>query len=206
MTEKTSDSEHKQPESISEDDVIEGMRELQGYFDMTPHDFKMLYEKVHAFSKKRLMREVLARDIMKQPVFTVNASDTIETLIGLLAEKNVSGVPVTGGVGGGGRVVGVVSEKDILTLLGKSPNAHLMQLVADVVLRSWGTIPNALETEVSEIMTIPALTVNEDCDLGELMRIFNKKIINRVPVVNKDGSAVGIITRSDIITAVSELL
>lgn len=211
----------QEAEHISEEDVIEGMRELRGYFDITPRDFKELYTTVDAFAKKRLMREVTARTIMTQPVFTINAWDSIETLIALLAEKNISGVPVLGNdpaqgkSGGPGqdtpgtgnlRIVGVVSEKDILALLGKRPDAHLMLLVADAAKRPWSVSPEDLREPVSEIMNIPALTVNEDSSLGELTRIFQKKNINRVPVVDKNGSPLGIITRSDMISAISRLL
>jgi CBS domain-containing protein len=50
-------------------------------------------------------------------------------------------------------------------------------------------------------MTSPAVTVNEDTTLLDITSIFKEKKVNRVPVVDREGSLVGIVSRGDIVAA-----
>ena len=62
-----------------------------------------------------------------------------------------------------------------------------------------------LERPVAAIMTAPAVSVTEETPLGELAAVFGNRRINRLPVVTNDGAVLGIITRSDMIAAISDL-
>jgi CBS domain-containing protein len=50
-----------------------------------------------------------------------------------------------------------------------------------------------------DIMTSPAITVSIDTTVKEIANIFTEKKINRVPVTNKEGHLVGIISRADVV-------
>ncbi len=48
-------------------------------------------------------------------------------------------------------------------------------------------------------MSSPAVTVNEDTPIGEITNAFTEKKINRVPVTDKNGYLIGIVSRDDIV-------
>ncbi len=72
-----------------------------------------------------------AKDVMTQNVITVGPDITVQALAALLSERGISGTPV---VDSGGRMVGIVSEGDLLhrtdgfRLAGKSPFAQVLGL------------------------------------------------------------------------------
>lgn len=187
---------------LSEEDILRGMEALRGYVDLTPQDFRVLYANVHALAYERLLRERTAADIMTSPVVTVRESSSVGECIGLLAEREISGAPV---VDARGIIVGIVSEKDILRLLGRRPETHLMRLIDDSIRQPLQPSPVLLRAGIAVIMSAPVVAAGPETTLGELARIFGSHAINRLPVTDGHGMVLGIITRADMIRAISEL-
>jgi hypothetical protein len=109
-----------------------------------------------------------ARDVMTTSVVSVSPPDSVDDVARLLTFHDVSGLPVCDG----GRVVGVVSEAD---LIGKSGS------------------------KVGDVMTSPALTVTESTSLEHVAELLTQQRIRRVPVVDGSGRLVGIVTRHDVL-------
>lgn len=193
----------KKSPSLTEKDILRGMEALHGYVDLTPEDFRELFEKVYTFSRERLLREHTAADIMARPVFTIAGRDSVGDCIGLLAKRRISGVPV---VNGAGMLGGVVSEKDILRLLGKEPDTHMMQLIFDSLEKPFQPPSSLLQKWVCDIMTTPAVSARLETSFRDLVRIFHQHRINRLPITDEKGRVEGIITRANMIRAISELL
>ncbi|MCP4352063.1 MAG: CBS domain-containing protein [Desulfobacterales bacterium] len=53
--------------------------------------------------------------------------------------------------------------------------------------------------KAEDIMTSPAITVNENTSVFEIMNIFTEKKINRVPVLSQEMKLAGIVSRADIL-------
>lgn len=193
--------EQGRPE-LSEEDILLGMEALQGYVDLTPQDLRELYARIRVLAHERLLRERRAEGIMTTPVFSISQDSSIGECISLLAEKAVSGAPV---VDAGASIVGVISEKDILRLLGRQPEIHLMRLIDESARRPLQIAPELLRGRVATAMSAPAVTAGPASSLGELAHIFERRAINRLPIVDASGAVLGIITRANIIHAVSEL-
>lgn len=188
---------------LSEEDILRGMEALRGYVDLTPQDFRELFAKVHAFSHERFLREYTAANIMIKPVFSIWEDSSVGDCIGILAERKISGAPV---VDDSGILVGVISEKDILRLLGKGPETHLMQLIYDSIRQPLHPSSSVLLARVGEIMSAPAVTALPETNLAYLAHIFGEHAINRLPIADKTGKVLGIITRSNMIRAISGLV
>ena len=60
-----------------------------------------------------------ARDVMVSPVITVGDNDTVRDVAKLLIAKRISAVPV---VNGAGKLVGIVTEADLMRRVGLEPN------------------------------------------------------------------------------------
>ena len=123
------------------------------------------------------MIHLLARDVMTTEVVTVPPSMTMQELARLLAERHISGVPVVDHMG---RVVGIVSEADILS-------------------RRQG------EETVRAIMTTDVVAVAEEESVHEIALLLWMKRINRVPVL-RQGELVGIVSRTDLVKALAGIL
>jgi predicted transcriptional regulator len=136
-------------------------------------------------------------DVMTRGVVTVSPAMELKDLARLLAEKEISGVPVVDG----GRLIGVVSETDLLAKLVGRPMSRRTPL-------SWifGDPPRPWEqrrrtaTTVAEAMTAPATSVDADRPLREAAALMVDGGINRLPVLDA-GRLVGIVTRADLVKA-----
>jgi CBS domain-containing protein len=145
-----------------------------------------------------------AMDIMTTDVITVDPDMTVQDLAKLLAERGISGAPV---VDASGRLVGIVSEGDLLhrAEIGTARRHRERR-------RSWWLDDFASDLArdyikshgrtVKDIMTRDVVTVTEDIDLGEVAALLEAKRIKRVPVT-RDGKVIGIITRANLVRALA---
>ena len=113
-----------------------------------------------------------------------------------MAASNVSGVPV---IDVDGKVIGVVSEKDLLSVMGGGSAKTFMEVIAQCLKgRSCLAVP-VIEKVAGDIMSSPAVTVKEETPVMEVAGLFTQRGINRVPVVDSNGRMVGIVSRGDIV-------
>ena len=138
------------------------------------------------------------RDVMTTDVASVAPAMRLKDLARLLLERRISGAPV---VDEDGRVVGVVSETDLLAKEVGRPLSRRTPL-------DWifGEVPSTSEqrrrdaTTVEQAMSTPATTIGADRPLREAATIMVDRAVNRLPVVDQ-GRLVGIITRADLVRA-----
>jgi CBS domain-containing protein len=117
-----------------------------------------------------------ASEIMTTRVTATNENAPCIDLARKILSGFFSGLPV---VNSDMKVVGIVSEVDLLKIIAKDPNL-------------------LYTANTKDIMNSPAVCVNEDDDVESVVRILIENKFVRVPVV-KNGELVGIISRSDIL-------
>lgn len=148
---------------------------------------------------------------MNPDVVVCNPEDTIGDVARLLKQNNISGLPVIED----GRVVGIVSEGDLLKLL-EVPDRSGLWLpspfeVFEVPIReliNWEETKRMLDDvgskPVEEIMNKKVYTVSPEDSIEKASTIITKHKINRLPVI-EGGLLVGIVTRGDIIRGLGKL-
>jgi CBS domain-containing membrane protein len=183
------------PVEISEQDVIKAMKAIPGYLDITPGDFKEVYQAAYALAVKRLLISLKAADLMTKPVQLVGQEIDLVQAAALLAEKQISGAPV---VDQEGKIVGVVSEKDFLKAMGFGATPSFMQIATHCLNNKSCMIGNLRNRTVSDIMTKPPITGVPEMTIGQISALFVDRQINRLPIVGVDGQPVGIVTRTDL--------
>lgn len=184
------------PVEISDDDIYDAMREIPGYLDITPGDFKEVYLKAYNHALQRLARTVSVAEVMTREVVSVKRDTPLREVAELMAESKVSGVPV---VEPDGSVVGVISETDFLSLMGARQAVTFMDVIADC-LRGGACLAAPMRAKRAEhVMSSPAITVNLHTPLMEVANLMSKHQINRVPVVDESGRLVGIASRADVV-------
>ena len=134
---------------------------------------------------------MLVREIMTSPAYSVLEDASLEEALKLMATARVTGLPV---VDSGGRVVGIISEADLLKEdLEPDPRAHARP--------SHQAAESSLAT-VGQVMTAHPHTVREDSDVAELAHTFATTSWKSVPVVSGE-LLLGVVSRSDVIRAMS---
>ncbi len=183
---------------VSDEDIYEAMKDVQGYLDITPSDMKELYRLAyrHAFNR---ITSVRAKDILTARVLSVKKTTPVQEVADLMAAEGISGVPV---LDDEGKIAGVISEKDFLSSMGAKDKTHFMGVVAECLKGGCVALP-IRRKKAEDIMSSPAVTVGEETTVTEIARLFAEKNINRVPVVDKDGNLRGIVSRGDIVRAAS---
>jgi CBS-domain-containing membrane protein len=191
----TANQERKAPE-ISDDDIYAAMKEISGYLDITPGDFKEVYLLAYRHAQERLLRQVTAGEIMTRDVAAVRVDTPLREVAELMARRGVSGVPV---LDAGDRVVGVISEKDFLKRMSSQGVTSFMAVVAGCLRDKGCKAVGIRGRQADDLMSSPALTVTEDTPVLEIIRLFKEKSINRVPVLDTQGRLTGIVSRGDLL-------
>jgi len=184
------------PMDISDSDILKAMKNISGYLDITPGDFKEIYRFAYRHAVERLRHSVRAKDVMTKDVIFVRKDTSLEEVADLLNRHLISGVPV---LDDDKRVVGVISEKDFIFQMGAQDKRTFMGVVAHC-LKSKGCVAITMRKQKAEdIMTSPAITASENTPIFEIANIFTEKKINRTPVVDQKNKLAGIVTRTDIV-------
>jgi CBS domain-containing membrane protein len=183
---------------ISDEDILAAMKEIEGYIDITPSDFRELYLFTCTHAAKRLINSARAKDIMTKEVIFVKKDASIKEIAGLMARHGISGVPV---IGDAGEVIGVISEKDLLSYLGSKETKSFMDILTQWLNNKEPISLPIREKKAEAIMVSPAIVVNEDTSVPEIMNIFTEKKINRVPVISQKMKLSGIVSRADLLRA-----
>lgn len=146
-----------------------------------------------------------ASDIMTRQVIAVSPETSWREVARVLVENHISGVPV---VDDEGRVVGMVTEADlILRERAELPKSRLVSFFADL-----GSDPSAMAEEyrkahglvARDVMSREVIAVREDASIEEIAAIMVRKGVRRV-IVLSEGKLVGIVSRADLIRALSVL-
>ena len=158
------------------------------------------------------------RDIM-QSVSALQTARPSETLAGVarkMTEHRVSALPV---VNDSFRVVGMISERDLLSRAEQSSKTEDLKILKSPLFHS----PFALlqeessteelsdlaqsfskvgQTKVEEAMTRDVVLANEEDSVGALVQRMTEHNINHIPIA-KDGTLTGLVARQDVLCALS---
>jgi CBS domain-containing protein len=121
-------------------------------------------------------------DLMTRSPVVVTEDDPIVAVADLLSGFEITGAPV---VDTDGRLVGVISQTDLLRLRGSA------------AWRGWHGLL------VRDLMTAPARTVSASTPIDEVARLLTSEHIHRLVVVDRLGEPVGIISGSDIVREIA---
>ena len=132
------------------------------------------------------------KDVMTTRVIWVKKAASFRELAAALREHKVSAFPV---LDAAGKVIGVVSEADLLTkeaLYGEEPG------VIDGILHRRDQ-EKARGITAGELMTAPPITVRPDDSVENAARLMYSRKVKRLPVVDANGHLVGIVSRTDLL-------
>lgn len=150
------------------------------------------------------------KDVMNSDVVSCKPDDEISSAAQLLKEHNISGLPVVAE----GKVVGIVTEADVLKLL-EVPEHRGLWLpspfeVIEIPIReliNWEDTKHMLtdigSKPIRDIMESEVYAISADSSIEDASSMMIKHKVNRLPVLDGE-TLVGIITRGDIIRGLAE--
>ena len=158
-----------------------------------------------------------ARDLMTTPVETVSPDDDVADVLTKLARADFNGYPV---VDDQNRLVGIVTQGDLVDIfqpsnrtlwipVGFPPFLETLEYAIDL---SWDELDVGVDLirnagrPIREVMTEDVVTVAPDDDFETVLDLLadDERDINRLPVIEEDGSVVGIIARQDVFAALQD--
>ena len=127
-------------------------------------------------------------------VVTVSPEKMLKQVGELMLEHGISGVPV---VGADGRVLGVVSEADIVRSETGGTGGQGMLARAQALAGEPAGV--SMPRTAGDAITSPAVTIEHDGTVMQAAHMIAERGVNRLPIVDADGKLVGIITRADVV-------
>ncbi|MFE1292764.1 CBS domain-containing protein [Streptomyces sp. NPDC058751] len=134
----------------------------------------------------------IVSDVMTHTVAAVGRQAPFKEIVQLMHDWRVSALPV---IEGEGRVVGLVSEADLLPKEEVRDNPD----VADLRLRQPVDVAKAEASTAGDLMSSPVITVQANATLAEAARVMARDGVKRLPVVDKIGMLEGIVSRADLL-------
>lgn len=146
---------------------------------------------------------------MNTQVVSVHPDDKLETVVRILTENKISGLPV---VNEDNKVIGIITDRDLLLY------SERLKIVPYIDYSSWVLpytyIPGNFtyeknaslfkKTAVEEVMSKKVVSVRETASWYEVIGVMRKNSVNRVPVTDEKGRLKGIITRTDLLYHIGE--
>ncbi|MFE4214010.1 CBS domain-containing protein [Streptomyces sp. NPDC056844] len=131
-------------------------------------------------------------DVMTRTVVAVGLDARFKEIVTAIDQWQVTAVPV---LEGEGRVVGVVSEADLL------PKEELREEDATMIGQRDRLTDYAKAGALTarDLMSSPAVTVPLDATLPEAARLMARHTIKHLPVVDGEGILKGIVSRADLL-------
>ena len=130
---------------------------------------------------------MLVRELMSKDPVTVTPATPVKTALTLLAEHAITSMPVLEH----GQVCGVVSEADLIRdRVTVDSRAHELRVDPHRPAR-----PDV----VGEVMTRHAVTAHPEDDVADVVELLTSTTIKSMPVVDHDGSLVGMLSRSSVV-------
>ncbi|QEY31661.1 CBS domain-containing protein [Synechococcus sp. RSCCF101] len=145
-------------------------------------------------------------DVMSAPVMSVTPESALQDAVRLISEHHISGLPV---VDGDGRLVGEVSEQDLMIReSGFDAGPYVMLLDSVIYLRNplaWDKqVHQVLGTHVSDLMGQHPHSCSPDLGLPQAARLLHESGTQRLFVVDGERRPIGVITRGDVVRALAK--
>lgn len=149
---------------------------------------------------RRMAAAAPVRDVMSREVRAVGPNASLADAIEMLIGKAHKALPV---VDAERRVVGILTDGDLLARLGLPSAGAQAALTCEELGRELDTLRHSGQT-VKDVMVSPAVTLPADALVAEAVKVMTARGIKRLPVVDRKGRLVGIVSRVDVLRALAQ--
>lgn len=180
---------------LSDEDIMDAMRHIPGYIDITTQDFRAVYHLAHRHALDRVFLHIRAGKLMRTGIEPVHVDTRLDEAARLLARQQCKGLPV---VDADRHAVGMLTETDFLRRLKADT---FLELLLRLVEDSGNFTHRCHETPAAEAMTAPPITVIENAGFRDIIGAFHTHEGRSMPVVDERGRLKGLLLRKDFVSA-----
>ena len=136
------------------------------------------------------------KDVMSTHVIAVRPRAGYKEMAAMLRDQRISAFPV---IDHDNKVIGVVSETDLLAK--EALEGTVPRTLQSLTRQRVRTQVNGLTA--ADLMTKPPVTIGPDKPVTDAARLMFNQRVKRLPVISDDGTLIGIVTRSDVLSVYS---
>jgi CBS domain-containing protein len=137
------------------------------------------------------------KEVMTKDIKSVSPETNAQEAAGLLQKMEISGLPV---IDSFGKLVGMFTEKDILSYLLPSYINKVGQFIYEENPKATKKkFADLNKMKVAQLMRKEVTTLSEDTALCEVARVMLTQKVRRIPILDKSGKVVGIVSRCDVL-------
>lgn len=180
------------------EDLNEVLKEYNQVLDVSRDDLQTLLQQTEMHAYRRRFGEITCADIMSKDVISVEFGTPLEEAWALLRKHQIKALPV---IDRAKRVIGIITQIDFM----KNANLEVYEGF-ETKLKRFIKSTTALYSEKAEvagqIMTSPAVTATLHMHIIELIPLMTQHgVHHHIPVVDEERRLVGIVTQSDLVSA-----
>lgn len=190
---KTTDPSPMERAGVKADDFDAVLSQYDQVIDMSRDSLEELFRHVEMQAFNRRLGVMTCANIMSRDIATVTVNMSVRDAWRLLQQHHIKALPV---VSEDQRVVGIITQTDLIRHSDWDSRAAFPRNVPQIARRVI-----RLDRKVGEIMTSPVRTARQDTAIAELVPHMADGELHQVPIVDRDGLLVGIVTQSDLVAA-----
>ena len=176
---------------LNDEDIIDAMKHISGYLDISTDDFRDIYHLAHRHALGRIFANFKAEALIRKGIEPLHPGMFLDEAAKAIIQSGLKSLPV---VDENGCVTGMLTETDFLRRLNVNTILELLQGMTD---KAYEFDHRFHETRVSEAMTTPAITVTPDAGFQEIVAAFHRHDGRGTPIVDSDGRLLGMLLRKD---------
>jgi len=174
---------------------------LPGYMPMVPmlpSQMNFVGKDMSTHPKIQRSQAIKIKDIMTTDVTTVKEGTSLIQAASIMAEKNVSSLPV---VDVDDKLSGVITEADFLAAMNIEEDSVITQMLNTIIRRNRPR--KTRSTMVESLMTKNPITIKEDEPLQTAIQMMDKNKIKRLIIADSENKVKGIVSRPDLVRLLS---
>lgn len=135
-------------------------------------------------------------EIMTRQIVTLDPDLTVFQAWELMLRHMVKAMPV---VDQNQHVLGMLTDEDLMHRAGIKPHLSVASRMDEETLREQFELLRSSPLSVREVMSSPAIVLNQNDSLGSAAALMAKHEIKRLPVLDQDEKIIGVISRVDVL-------
>ena len=199
---KASDSSKKIPAEMrfgfTTEDLNQVLKQYNQIIDVSRDDLQTLLQQTEMHAYRRRFGEITCAEIMSGDVVSVEFGTKLEDAWALMRKHKIKALPV---VDRAQRVIGIVTQVDFIQHANIDLHEGFEQKLKGFIKRTAGVNSDKPEV-VGQIMTAQVVTANAAMHIIELIPLMSQnQLHHHIPVIDANRKLVGIVTQSDLVSA-----
>lgn len=199
---KASDSSKKIPAEMrfgfTTEDLNQVLKQYNQIIDVSRDDLQTLLQQTEMHAYRRRFGEITCAEIMSGDVVSVEFGTELEDAWALMRKHKIKALPV---VDRAQRVIGIVTQVDFIQHANIDLHEGFEQKLKGFIKRTAGVNSDKPEV-VGQIMTAQVVTANAAMHIIELIPLMSQnQLHHHIPVIDANRKLVGIVTQSDLVSA-----